>query len=416
MKTLTCPRCGTEIPLEEAVTHQIREELVHEFQARSVQREQAYVEREAKLAILQTQLEESRETLDQEIERRIHAQTDQLRAQARKQAETALELQLQDLRVELGEKEKKLAEATRAELEMRKKQRELESRQQALDLEVARKVDEEREKIRRDAAAVAVEEQHLRLSEKVKLIAELQKEIEALKQKAQQGSQRLQGEVLELEVESLLKQKFFTDELVPISNGVRGADLLHRVRTASGLMCGTIIWETKRTRNWMQSWIAKLKEDQRAQKAEIAVLVTQALPCGVGAFEFIDGVWVTNPPSAIGLATALRQGLVSVANSHLAADGKTGKMEQLYEYLAGTEFRQKVEAIVEAFVTMKNDLENEQRAFAKIWARRERQIGQVTTNMALMYGGIQGIVGQSTLPEIECLQLPEGDDISSTGE
>jgi hypothetical protein len=249
-------------------------------------------------------------------------------------------------------------------------------------------VDEEREKIRRDAAAVAVEEQHLRLSEKEKLIGELQKEIEALKQKAQQGSQRLQGEVLELEVESLLKQKFFSDEIVPISNGVRGADLLHRVRTASGLTCGTIIWETKRTRNWMQSWIAKLKEDQRAQKAEIAVLVTQALPCGLGAFEFIDGVWVTNPPSAIGLATALRQGLVSVANSRMAADGKTGKMEQLYEYLAGTEFRQKIEAIVEAFMAMQIDLEREKRAFAKIWARREKQIGQVIVNTALMYGGI----------------------------
>ena len=280
MKTLTCPKCGTEIPLEEAVTHQIREELVSEFQARSAQREKAFVEREAKLVTLQTQLDKGLETLDQEIERRVQAKADQLRAQARKQAETALELQLQDLRVELGEKEQKLAEATKAELELRKRQRELDSRQQTLELELARRMDEEREKIRRDATTVAVEEQHLRLSEKEKLIAELQTEIEALKQKAQQGSLRLQGEVLELEVELLLKQKFFSDEIVPISNGVRGADLLHRVRTASGLTCGTIIWETKRTRNWVQSWIAKLKEDQRAQKAEIAVLVTQLFRAG----------------------------------------------------------------------------------------------------------------------------------------
>jgi len=229
---------------------------VSEFQARSAQREKAFVEREAKLVTLQTQLDKGRETLDQEIERRVQAKADQLRAQARKQAETGLELQLQDLRVELGEKEQKLAEATKAELELRKRQRELDSRQQTLELELARRMDEEREKIRQDAARAAAEEQHLRLSEKEKLIGELQKEIEALKQKAQQGSLRLQGEVLELEVESLLKQKFFSDEIVPISNGVRGADLLHRVRTASGLTCGTIIWETKRTRNWMQSWIA----------------------------------------------------------------------------------------------------------------------------------------------------------------
>jgi hypothetical protein len=416
MKTLTCPKCGTEIPLEEAVTHQIREELVCEFQARSAQREKAFVDREAKLATLQTQLDKSQETLDQEVERRIHAQADQLRAQARKQAEAVLGLQLQDLRLELGEKELKLAEATKAELEMRKRQRELESRQQALDLEVARKVDAEREKIRRDAATMAIQEEHLRLNEKEKLIGELQKQIEALKQKAQQGSQRLQGEVLELEIETLLKQKFFTDEIVPISNGVRGADLLHHVKTASGLVCGTVIWETKRTQNWAQGWIAKLKEDQRAQKAEIAVLVSQALPGGYRAIDFVDGVWVTDPTSAIGLAMALRQGLVSLARSRLAADGKTGKMEQLYAYLAGTEFRQKVEAIVEAFVTMKNDLENEQRAFAKIWARREKQIAQAISSTALMYGGIQGIVGQSTLPEIKCLELPGGDDFLSTGE
>jgi hypothetical protein len=417
MKTLTCPNCGTQIPLEEAVTHQIREELVRELQATSAQRERAFVDRETKLTTLQAQLDKRQETLDQEIERRVHAQADQLRARARKQAEAVLEVQLKDLSAELSEKEQKLNEARKAELELRRKQRELEMRQQALDLELARRMDKEREKIRQDAARSAAEEQHLRLSEKEKLIGELQKQIELLKQKAQQGSQRLQGEVLELEIESLLKQKFPSDEIVPISNGVRGADLFHLVRiAASGLTCGTIIWETKRTRNWMQSWIAKLKQDQRGQKAEIAVLVTQALPDGVGTFGFIDGVWVTNPPSAIGLATALRQGLVSVAKARLAADGKKGKMEQLYEYLAGTEFRQKVEAIVEAFIAMQADLESEKRAFDKIWARREKQIVQVVTNTALMYGGIQGIVGQSTLPEIPSLELPQTDRILPTGE
>jgi hypothetical protein len=414
MKTLICPNCGMQVPMEEAVTHQIRGELVREFQAMSAEREKSFLEREAKLAALQNQLEKKTETLDQEIVCRLRNQADQLRAQAKKQAENTFELQLKDLRAELSEKEQKLSDATKSELELRKKQRELESRQQALDLEIARKVDEEREKIRRDAVTAAAEEQRLHLNEKEQLIGELQKQIELLKQKAQQGSQRLQGEVLELEIESLLKQKFPSDEIVAISNGMRGADLLHLVRTASGLTCGTIIWEIKRTQNWSQNWIAKLKEDQRAQKAEIAVLATQAVPCGVKAMEFIDGVWVTTPASAIALATALRQGLVSLANLRVASDGKTGKMEQLYEYLAGTEFRQKIEAIVEAFVAMKIELESEQRAFAKIWARREKQIGQVITTTALMYGSIQGIVGQSALPEIACLKLAEA--ASPTGE
>jgi hypothetical protein len=416
MKTLTCPNCNTQIPLEEAVTHQIREELQREFQAAAAKRDQALSDRELKLAGMQADLNRRKESLDEEIEQRLRAEADQIRANAKKQIESAFEMQLRDLRAELSEKEQKLGEATKFELELRKKQRDLESRQQALTLEVARSVDQELEKIRQEATRAAAEEQQLRLSEKEKLISELQTQIEVLKQKAQQGCQRLQGEVLELEIESLLEQKFPSDEIVPISNGVRGADLLQRVRTASGCACGTIIWETKRTQNWAQNWIAKLKQDQRAQKAELAVLVTQSLPCGVKAFEFMDGVWVTDPSSATGLAMALRQGLVSLANLRLAADGKAGKAEQLYEYLAGTEFRQKIEAIVEAFMAMQIDLESEKRAFAKIWARREKQIGQVLTNTALMYGGIQGIVGRATLPEIACLELPESDGPSTTGE
>ena len=419
MKTLTCPNCGTEIPLEEAVTHQIREELQRELQAKSTEREKAFADRELELAHLRTQFEKRTQSLDAEIEQRVRAQSDELCKQARKEAENSFALNLEHLRIELGEKDKKLAEATKNELELRMKQRELESRQRAVDLEVARKVDAGLEKVREEARRTATEEQHLHLSEKEKVINDLRREIVALKQKAEQGSQQLQGEVLEIELESLLKQRFPTDAIVPVSKGVRGADLLHRVRTISGRECGTIAWETKRTRNWAQSWIPKLKEDQRSQAAEIAVLVTEALPDGVRTFELIDGVWVTTPSCAMALATALRQGLVSVANERLAANGKTDKMEQLYEYLAGTEFRQKIEAIVEGFVTMKTDLESEKRALAKIWARREKQIEQVITNTALMYGNVQGIIGQSTLPEIQCLALaglPENDDILETGE
>jgi hypothetical protein len=405
MKTLTCPNCGTEIPLEEAVTHRIRDELQRDFQAEFAKREKAFVDRELKLAHLQSQLEKRSQGLDAEIERRVMAQSDELRQQARREAENSLGLKLQELHMELSEKDKKLAEATKNELGLRMKQRELESRQQAMELEVARKVDAGLEKVREEARRITAEEQRLHLIEKEKVINDLRREIALLKQKSEQGSQQLQGEVLELELESLLNQRFPTDAIVPVSKGVRGADLLQLVRTISGRECGTIVWETKRTRNWSQSWIPKLKGDQRTQAAEIAVLVTEALPDGVRAFELIDGVWVTAPSCAMALATALRQGLVSVANERLAADGKTGKMEQLYEYLAGTEFRQKIEAIVEGFVTMKTDLESEKRAFAKIWARREKQIERVITNTALMYGNVQGIIGQSTLPEIQCLTL-----------
>jgi hypothetical protein len=407
MKTLICPNCGTDIPLEEAVTHQIREELQLEFQAESTKREKALVARETKLATLQAELSKGKETLEQEIEGRVNARSAEVRQQAQKQAQDVLGLQLQDLRTQLGEKDQKLAEAMKAELDLRKKQRELESRQQALELEVTRRIDEEREAIRREARASATEEGRLRVSEKDKLISNLQTEICILKQKAEQGSQQLQGEVLEIELESLLRQQFPSDEIVPVKKGTRGADLSQLVMTPAQTKCGTIVWETKRTRNWSQSWIPKLKEDQRAQAAELAVLVTESLPNGTKAFDFIDGVWVTTPSCAIALATALRYGLLSVANERLATNGKSSKMERLYDYLAGTEFRQKIEAIVEALLAMQNDLETEKRAFTKIWARRGKQIEQVASNAALLYGGIQGIVGQSALPEIASLGLPE---------
>jgi hypothetical protein len=407
MKTLLCPNCGTEIPLEEAVTHQIREELQREFQIEATNREKALAARETKLAGLQKELNRDKETVEQEIERRVIAQSKELRGQGQKEAERVFGLELQDLRNQLREKDQKLADTNRAELELRKKQRELESRQQVLELEVARKIDEERESIRRQTKAAAVEEHRSRLGEKDKLISDLQAQIEVLKQKAEQGSQQLQGEVPELELESLLKQRFPSDEILPVPNGKRGADLVHLVKTPGQTKCGTVVWERKQTRNWSQGWIPKLKEDQRAQAAELAVLVTESLPDGLNTFEFIEGVWVTTPSCAIALAAALRHGLISVANERSAKNGKTSKMEQLYDYLAGTEFRQKIEAIVEAFLTMQNDLETEKRALTKAWARREKQIQCVIANTALMYGGIQGIVGRSTLPEIKCLELPE---------
>jgi len=186
-------------------------------------------------------------------------------------------------------------------------------------------VDAGLEKAREEARRIATEEQHLHLSEKEKVIYDLRREIVAFKQKAEQGCQQLQGEVLEIDLESLLERRFPTDAIVPVSKGVRGADLLQLVRTISGRECGTIAWETKRTRNWTQSWIPKLKEDQRSQAAEIAVLVTEALPDGVRTFELVDGVWVTTPSCAMALATARRKHF-----SQLRCSVSTPKFHRIY--------------------------------------------------------------------------------------
>jgi hypothetical protein len=373
---IQCPHCKKEIQLSEAVAHQMREQLTKEFQAKEMERERTFATREK-----------------------------QLIQQGEKKAQEQLGIELKDLRAQLGEKDSKLAEASKAELELRKKQRELETKQATLELDVARKVDSERGKIREEARKQAVEEQQFRLLEEKKLVSDLQKQIEILKQKAEQGSQQSQGEVLELEFESKLRSSFPHDDIVPVSTGARGADVLQKVRTPNGQECGVIIWETKRTQKWSNGWIAKLKEDQRANHADIAVLLTMVLPSEVKNFSPHEGIWVTNFACGIGLAAALRGGLLSIAQARRIESGKKEKMAVLYEYLSGTEFSQKIEAIVESFVTMKTDLDSERRAMERIWAKREKQIQRVLTNTASMYGDIQGVIGHAALPDIKTLQL-----------
>ena len=241
----------------------------------------------------------------------------------------------------------------------------------------------------------------------------MRKQIEELRRKAEQGSQQLQGEVQELELEEILRAAFPFDSIEPVPKGIRGADVLQKVHNQSGHFCGTILWESKQTKAWSDAWIAKLKDDQREVKAEIAVILTTTLPKGVDAFNQVDGVWITNYKSLMGLTTALRINLIQLSNTKLASVGKGEKMEALYNYLSGVEFRQRIEAIVEAFSTMKQDLDQEKRAMTKIWAKREKQIERVVTSTAGMYGDIQGIVGAS-LPELKGLELralTEGEEI-----
>jgi hypothetical protein len=213
---------------------------------------------------------------------------------------------MQDLRDQLADRQKKLADAHQMELAMRKKQRHLEDRTKEMELEVARTLDAEREKIRQQAALAATEAERLKVVEKEKVISDLQQQISLLKQKAEQGSVQLQGEVLELDLEKRLSATFPHDGIDPVSKGVKGADIMHYVRTNAAYECGAILWEAKRARNWSGAWTGKLKEDMRAAKAEVAVLVSQVLPDDIQHFGLVDDVWVCDYASALPLALALR--------------------------------------------------------------------------------------------------------------
>lgn len=406
---VTCPACGHEFPLTDAVSQRIRGELAREFEERRKAQETAFAGRERALETRLAALAQQQQSLDTEIARRLEAERQKLLAEAARTEREKVGVQLSDLENQLGEQRRKLADAQHIELELRKRQRELEEQSRQMEVEIARRIDTERTRIADTVRQQSAEEHKLRLLEKEQLITGLQQQIEALKQRAEQGSMQLQGETLEVELEHSLRTEFLTDAIEPVPKGVRGADVLQRVRTNAGLDCGVILWEAKRTKNWARDWPAKLKEDQREVRAELAVLVSRALPDGIRTFGLLDGVWVCDPSSAIPLAVALRQGLIQTAVARQSQAGKQGKMELLYEYLSGHEFRQRVEAIVESFVTLQTDLEAEKRAFEKQWSRRERLLRQAVAHTAGLYGAVQGIVGPAALPEIQSLELPRGD-------
>jgi hypothetical protein len=272
-----------------------------------------------------------------------------------------------------------------------------------LELTVAKRVQAELSEVRTQAKREGEEGLKLKVLEKEEQIASMQRQIEELRRKAEQGSQQLQGEAQELELESLLRIKFARDTIDPVPKGEFGGDVLHRVIGPLGQLCGTILWESKRTKNWSDGWLPKLRDDQRAAKAEIALLVTQVLPKGVEAFDFIDGVWVTESRCAIPVAIALRQSLVELATARQAGEGQKTKMELVYQYLTGPRFIHRVEAIVEKFEDMQSDLDKERKTMTRLWAKREEQIKGVIETTVGMYGDLQGIAGR-TMQEIEGLE------------
>ena len=420
--TITCPKCKTEIKLTESLAAPLIESTRKQFEQQLAQKDSDIAQREQAIRVKEKQLAETKNKLDEQVASQVEEQLKKDRAriateEARK-AKLAVSTDLEqktrevaDLQEVLKIRDEKLAEAQKAQAEIIKKQRELDNAKREIDLTVEKRVSEGLSMTRELARNEAEQEQKLKIAEKEKTIAAMRDQIEHLKRRAEQGSQQLQGEVQELELEDLLRSKFPFDTIEPVPKGESGADIVQRVIAATGQHSGTILWESKRTKNWSDAWLPKLREDQRTAKAEIAVIVSQALPKDVETFETIDGVWVTHPRAALPVAAILRQSLIEVGLARQANEGEQTKTEMIYQYLTGPRFRQRVEAIVEAFSTMQGDLDKERKAIIKQWAKRDEQINRVMQATVGMYGDLQGIAGK-TLQEIEGLSLAalEGPD------
>ncbi|MDR0447458.1 MAG: DUF2130 domain-containing protein [Treponema sp.] len=398
---IICPFCHKEFKLTDAITAQIENELRDNFQ------KEIEIIKADKTAALESQREELEKKISQRYEKHFEKL---LEEESIKMRETANEKAKRELNAELNEKQEEIEEAykkldvyRKKETQLIKKERLLEEQKHDLEIEYQEKLTREYKKAYAVAQEKINEEYELKIKEKEKIIDDLNKQMKEGQRKAEQGSMKLQGEILELELEELLKDYFPNDEIIPIAPGKKGGDILQIVKLASGKAAGNILWETKRTKNWQSAWIQKLKDDQRNANAELAVIASEVIPPEIKNFGIENGVWITELKFALGLSTVLRENLKNAAAIRIANSGKDDKAEMVFNYLTGTQFKQRVESILEAYVEMNNDIETEKRIMEKSWARREKQVERFVRNLSGMCGDLQGI--GASLPDIKLLSL-----------
>jgi hypothetical protein len=408
-QTITCPECGAEIPLTRALTEKLRGEMQASLRQELKTRELAMQKKTKELESERQKLQIKAQEQDQQFAKKLEQEKLKLWEVAQQKAQEKLDNRLKDLEKANLEKSKELEAMQKQELELRRQKRELESKEKSLKLELERQLDAERTKISAEAKKEADEELAKKMQEKDQQMEQMRKTIEDLRRKSEQGSMQVQGDAQEEALKKLLLEAFPFDEISDVPTGVKGADLIQVVKNDLGRESGKLIWESKNTKAFSQAWLKKLKDDQATAKADLAILVTQALPEGVESYDLVEGVWVTSYKYALPLITTLRFHLLEIAKTKSSLVNKGEKMEFLYSYLSGPEFKNRIENIVSAFSGLKNDLETEKRSMQRIWNKREKEIERVIMNTSGLYGDLQGIIG-SSLQTIETLELPSGDE------
>ncbi|MFW6180525.1 MAG: DUF2130 domain-containing protein [Spirochaetota bacterium] len=415
---ITCPNCGYEIDVNKILYHQLEDKLKKELNAELSGQKKALQEREEEVSRRREELERQQQAIRQEIDRgvkqRLEKESEELRRKVRAEAEAEQSDRITSLETELKEKSEQVRELNKSKAEIERLKREKEELREAIEAESERKLSErlgqEKERIRKSVES-AVE---LKLSERDDLITQLRKQLQEAQRKAEQGSTQRQGEVQELAIEQWLREAYPLDTIEEIKKGAQGADCLQTVNTRSRAGCGSIYYESKRTKAFQPAWLEKFKNDIRERNADLGVLVTEAMPPDMERMGLRDGVWVCSFEEFKGLSAVLRETIIRISTMASAQVNKGSKMEMLYDFLTGTEFRMQVEAIVEGFTQMKSDLETEKRAIQAQWKKREKQIEKVLLNTTNMYSSIKGIAGSAVQP-VRMLELPEAEEGSQEG-
>lgn len=364
------------------------------------------LEKESDLRKQALELAKERASIEEKVAAQLKGQLAEAEAKAAAKLQEQFAGQLKEMTEAAAEKDADLKALREQELELRKKQRELAKEKEENELAMQRKLDAEREALAKELTEKLGEQHRMKELEKDQVIRSLKTSIEEMKRKSEQGSMETQGEALEIDLEEQLQISFPHDLITPVSKGTRGADIIQQVRNPLQQDCGIILWEIKNTKTWSDAWLMKFKDDMQEKRAVLGILVSVALPTTIQRFGRIDGVWICDPASALSLTLALREQLLIINREELASVGKNEKMEMLYQYLAGTQFQQKISGIVEAFEAMQLQILREKRAMEKQWKEREKQIERVVKNTSGLYGDMQGIIG-GQIPSVPSLELDD---------
>lgn len=392
-----CPNCNHQFDPGDSMRDEIEKELRAKVIDWQKKKDEEFKQKEL---AFQQQLQQKEEEANKKLVTEKKKLEEELRESLRKNIVADFENQLKMLQEADKEKEEKLKEARKKELEFLQKEQALKTKEEELELSLQRQLIEEREKLKEqlskeEAEKLSIKEQEyqLRMKEMEKQIEDQKKLVEEMRRKSEQGSMQLQGEVQELMLESLLQTTFPFDKIEEVGKGVRGADCIQTVRNQFGNEAGKIIYESKRTKDFANDWIEKLKTDMRNLGADVAVIVTQTLPKDMDRFGEKDGVYICTFNEVRSVALLLRNALLKIADAKKSQENKGDKMVMLYDYLIGSEFSEQWKAIREGFMTMKLSIQKERDAMEKLWKAREKQLEKVLLNAAHIKGSIEGIAG-----------------------
>lgn len=393
--TIKCPNCQHEFAIENALSQKIEDDIRGKYLKRYNDDKQKLEAATAQLARESEQLKLQAENQNRILEDRLRLAKSQLQEEAIKKASGEMALQMEALNKELTDKSQKLKESQVKELELMQKEKLVREREENLKLELEKQMLERQKEIEERVRKMESERSDLKIKELEKKLADQSELAETMRRKAEQGSMQLQGEVLELALEELLRSTFPFDTIDEVAKGTRGADCVQLVKNNLAQPCGKIIYESKRTKAFTNEWIEKLKMDMRAQQADIAVIVTEVLPKDMDSFGFKDGVWICRFSEVKPLAYILRDRLLQVHAALISQENKGDKMQMLYDYLTANEFRQNIEAVMEGFMALRKGIISEKVQMEKIWKEREKQLDKVLLNTTQFYGSIKGIAGNA---------------------